>query len=147
MTRGAVARLCLIAGVLHLSVSMPEAQTAAGTPPRTASDATIRARALGASDGRPVRGATVRLEGQGAVTDDTGTFELRGLSQGNHQVTVAKSGFITRRAAMEAVRGGTPALQELRLVRGGFGSAGRREEDARTAVLRLALTLLPIAKS
>jgi len=118
MTREAVARLCLIAGVLHLSGSMPEAQTAAGVPPRTASNATIRARVLGASDGRPVRGATVRLEDLGAVPDDSGIFELRRLSPGNHQASVAKSGFITRRAAMEAVRGGTSALQELRLVRG-----------------------------
>ena len=92
MTREAVARLCLIAGVLHLSGSMPEAQTAAGVPPRTASNATIRARVLGASDGRPVRGATVRLEDLGAVTDDSGTFELRRLSREIIRSALPKAG-------------------------------------------------------
>jgi hypothetical protein len=60
----------------------------------------ISGRVLAADTGRPVPRARVMLSGaqfngRGALTDDTGAFDLTGLPEGRFTLTVSKSGFVT----------------------------------------------------
>ncbi|MBI4486934.1 MAG: carboxypeptidase regulatory-like domain-containing protein, partial [Acidobacteria bacterium] len=61
----------------------------------------ISGRVLAADNGRPVKRARVFAsaaelpEGRGALTDDTGAFDLAELPAGRYMVTVSKAGFVS----------------------------------------------------
>src|SRR5262245_48889792 len=75
------------------------AQQNKDTPPPPAGR--ISGRVLTADSGRPVKRARVFVTaaelpgGRGALTDDTGLFELSDLPAGRYTLTVSKSGFVS----------------------------------------------------
>src|SRR5262245_5239750 len=75
------------------------AQQAKDAPPTPTG--TIVGRVLAADNGRPVKRARVFASaaelpgGRGALTDDSGVFELTELPAGRYSVTVSKSGFVS----------------------------------------------------
>lgn len=111
------------------------------TPPPMAS---ISGRVLVADSGRPLRRVRVVArapelpEGRGALTDDSGAFELTELPSGRYTLTASKTGFVTLSFGQRRpLQPGTP-LQikdgermgplEFRLPRGGV-IAGRVSDD------------------
>lgn len=65
-----------------------------------ATEASISGQIVDSDTGVPVRAADVRLEGTGlaqprfVVTDDSGKYEIRGLSAGRYTITAAKPGYV-----------------------------------------------------
>jgi protocatechuate 3,4-dioxygenase beta subunit len=73
--------------------------------------AQVSGRVLDERSAQPIAGASVTTRGNGVVTDREGNFTITGISPGNHQVTISRSGYAAQNRAV-ALRAG----QNLRLI-------------------------------
>lgn len=100
----------------------------------TSAPASIRGRVVSADSGQPLRQVLVRASGQrleskGAVSDDAGRYEIRGLPPGRYTITAGKGGFVTGRYGQRRPRTQAPPIDlaaseartgvDFALVRGG----------------------------
>ena len=70
------------------------------------------------ADGNPVANATVSLSnGMSTTTDSNGRFELTGVPSGTYTLTVTKDGFKTLTQTVNAVAGGSIALETMSMAK------------------------------